>query len=234
METQHTPPRSPEEMGQWASLYRYAQVGRCVNGVAHDINNLLGAVLAYPELVQMEHGLTENGQRMLENVLEAAEKCAALVSALTAVARPERDSRDMVDLGALLRDMALLRDYAFRSSRIQFELSLPSAAPSVLVDGPRLRWAVLYLLLHAEDAVMGADDSQRRVRLSLTSGASGPAIAVWHALMECDGASQPEGPAAADAGIGVLLARQLVEDMGGSLAVTPQEGLVITLPGVSS
>ncbi|HOQ89102.1 MAG TPA: HAMP domain-containing sensor histidine kinase [Candidatus Hydrogenedentes bacterium] len=229
---------TPDGMGRLAALYRYAQVGRCVNGVAHDINNLLGAVLAYTELVQLEPGLTENGQRMLDNVLEAAEKCASLVSALTAIARPERESQDMVDLGALLREMSLLRDYAFRNGRISYELILPESTPSALVDGPKLRWIILYLLLNVEDAVADAEAGARIIRVELSSGSGGFDISVWNPqVTDLDpetvflplNTSRNTG-----LGVGLFLARDLAERIGGTLTLDPRKGFTVHLPGVSS
>jgi len=225
-------------MNWLAAMYRYAQVGRCVNGVAHDINNLLGAVLAYTELVQMEPGLTENGQRMLENVIEAAEKCAALVSALTAIARPERESRDMVDLAALIRDMLLLREYAFRNGRVNLDLVLPEAAPSVVVDGPRLRWALLYLLLNAEEAVAEADPEDRKIRVVLSAGAAGPEIAVWNPQVTALNADEVFAPLFTSSesalGMGLPIAKGIVESLGGTLALDPARGFVVSLPSVAS
>lgn len=229
---------TPDGMSRLAAMYRYAQVGRCVNGVAHDINNLLGAVLAYTELVQMEPGLTENGQRMLENVLEAAEKCAALVSALTAIARPERDSQDMVDLTALLQDMMLLRDYAYRNGQINLELIVPDAFPSVVVDGPRLRWALLYLLLNAEDAVTVAESKSRIIRVVLSAGAEGPEIAVWNPQVAALIAEEVFTPMMTSGrstlGLGLNLAKDLIEGMGGALRLDPERGFVISLPSAAA
>ena len=44
-------PQSPEFLARLSRVYRYAQLGRCVNGVTHELNNHHGAVLAYAELV---------------------------------------------------------------------------------------------------------------------------------------------------------------------------------------
>lgn len=229
---------TPDGMNRLALLYRYAQVGRCVNGVAHDINNLLGAVLAYTELVQMEPGLTENGQRMLENILEATEKCAALVSALTAVARSERDSQDMVDLTALLRDMVLLRDYAYRNGQIDLEFIVPEAVPSVVLDGPRLRWALLYLLLNAEDAVANADPEFRKIRIALSVEAGKVAISVWNPQLTGLNAEEPFTPLMTSRGtalgLGLSLAKNLIESMGGTLTLEPDRGFVIALSSTAA
>ena len=57
-----------------ARLYRYAQVGHCVSSVTHDVNNFLGAVLAYAELVGLEKNQTPEALRMLGEVMSAVRK----------------------------------------------------------------------------------------------------------------------------------------------------------------
>ena len=44
-------PDSEQCKARLVQLHRYAQVGKCVNGVTHDINNLLGAAMAYAESI---------------------------------------------------------------------------------------------------------------------------------------------------------------------------------------
>ena len=59
-------PESPDATLQ--EIYRLAQVGCCVNGVAHDINNLLGVAMAYAELVGLDRNLPPDSKRMLNDI----------------------------------------------------------------------------------------------------------------------------------------------------------------------
>ena len=51
-------------------LHRHAQVGGCVSGIAHDINNLLGAAMAYAELAALDEGVSPDTSRMLEQIVD--------------------------------------------------------------------------------------------------------------------------------------------------------------------
>ena len=46
-------------------LFRHAQVGRSVSSVTHDLNNYLGAIMAYAELAGMDKGISADTARML-------------------------------------------------------------------------------------------------------------------------------------------------------------------------
>src|SRR5262245_43473890 len=72
--------------------FHLAQIGKCVDGAAHDLNNFLGAVLAYNELILMEEGIDPNTRRMLEECSVATRKASHLVATLTILARPLSDT----------------------------------------------------------------------------------------------------------------------------------------------
>ena len=99
-------------------LFRYAQVGRCVNGVMHDINNFLGAMMDYAELVSIEDNISEDGRRMLGEIVDASSKCSKLLNNLTAIARDQKISVGMVAVHIVVEQALAIRAYAMRIEHI--------------------------------------------------------------------------------------------------------------------
>ena len=64
-------------------LFRYAQIGRCVNSVTHDVNNYLGAIMAYAELIGLDAQLPDDSQRMIGEIVSAVRKSSDLINNLT-------------------------------------------------------------------------------------------------------------------------------------------------------
>ncbi|NIA16378.1 MAG: hypothetical protein GWP08_20145, partial [Nitrospiraceae bacterium] len=62
-----------------ALLFRYGQVGRCVSSVTHDVNNVLGAIQAYSELLDLDENLSDESRRMTMQIGEGVAKCSALL-----------------------------------------------------------------------------------------------------------------------------------------------------------
>ena len=217
-------------------LFRYAQVGRCVNGVAHDINNHLGAAMAYSELVLMEDGVSEDAQQMVEKILTAVDKCGKLVSTLTGVARPLGNSANMVDLNALLRGVLLLRDYAFRAAKIEVTTDFADDLPSTVGDGPKLQLAVLYLLLNVEEYFQ---DTQEEKKLSIRSYRDDSGLFIE---VKNSGAEIPSAVAAdmfslytsskqeQNLGMGLARARSLVQEQQGDITYEGERGFLLRLP----
>jgi PAS domain S-box-containing protein len=78
-------------------------VGELAGRVAHDLNNLLTAVLAATDLARMRVESTSEVRGDLEGVLEAAERAAALTGRLPSYGRAAADTPGVVDVTAALR-----------------------------------------------------------------------------------------------------------------------------------
>lgn len=160
--TEQVPPRltrlpwsAGDDEERFLQLCRYAQVGRGVNSLTHDINNYLGAVIAYSELLGTDPGISEDSRQMLGKMLEAGEKCAHLIAALTNIARPDLLRVSSVDLSTVVRDVLLMRDYAMRNARISLETVIAADMPAVAGDAPKLQQAMIYLMMNAQEAIEG-------------------------------------------------------------------------------
>jgi len=226
----------PANRERLEQLFRYAQVGRCVNGVTHDINNHLGAAMAYAELALMDEGINEETQQTLEKVLTAIDKCGKLVSTLTAVARPMSDNTNMIDLNALIRGVLLLRDYAFRVAKIEIAPELAESMPSAIADGPKIQLAMLYIFLNIEEHFA---QIQSKGAVAIHSYRDGNGLFIE---IKNSGERIPEAAAAAmfepyttskqalNLGMGLALARKMLQTQNGDITYDAEHGFVLRLP----
>lgn len=217
-------------------IFRYAQVGRCVNGVTHDINNHLGAAMAYSELVLMDESVSEEMQQMVEKIIAAIDKCGKLVSTLTGVARPLSNSANMIDLNSVVHGVLLLRDYAFRLLKVEVTTSLAPNLPSPVADGPKLQLALLYILLNIEEYF---SDTQTKGAVSIRSYRDGDGLFVEINSHEVSIADEvcatmfdlyATSKGNANVGMGLALARAMLQEQNGDLSYSKNCGFVIRLP----
>lgn len=231
--------KSNEVLTALKQLYRYAQVGRCVSSVTHDVNNLLGAVLAYAELVQLDTQLSDESRRMLGEVMEAARRCSSLVNNLTSVARKERLDITLIEPAALVTHILDLRRYDLKVARISLEEEYEKGIPSLVVLKPRLEQAIIYLMSNAVEAL--ENSAERRVRVQLKAREGWVDIEVWNS-----GPPVPESDREAiflpffsakgggHLGLGLHLAQEIVKLHEGNLIYDPSRGFVIELPRANS
>jgi two-component system C4-dicarboxylate transport sensor histidine kinase DctB len=226
----------PENQLRLEQVFRYAQVGRCVNGVTHDINNHLGAAMAYAELALMDEGIGEETQQTIEKVITAIDKCGKLVNLLTGVARPMSNNTNMIDLNVLVRGVLLLRDYAFRVAKIEFTTELSEGLPSAIADGPKVQLALLYILFNIEEYFVAAqtkgsvvvrsyrDENGLFVEIK-NSGDAIPADMVT-AMFESYTTSKDGN----NMGMGLALARNMMQTQNGDVTYDAAHGFLMRLP----
>ncbi|MFH1135592.1 MAG: PAS domain S-box protein [Pseudomonadota bacterium] len=94
--------KAREEKEKLENQYRQAQkmeaVGRLAGGVAHDFNNMLSVIIGNTELVMMDLKGDKRLHDILEEVVKAAERSAALTRQLLAFARKQAVKPKILDL----------------------------------------------------------------------------------------------------------------------------------------
>lgn len=228
-------PGSPEFMERLKRLYRYAQLGRCVNGVTHELNNHLGAVMAYAELVSLDKNLTPQSQRMLLEIVEGVRRATNLLNVFTGVARKEKVVENAVSTATLLAHVADLQSYNVKCARARLDVRCAPDLPSFLGDAPKLELALNYLVMNALQAIEGipsgavaitAAHEDGEIVLSIKDNGEPPGAGLRETMFEPFVTSHD----APHIGLGLHLAREIFELHGGSLAYDAGHGIVGRLP----
>jgi len=137
-------------------------VGTLAGGVAHDMNNVLGAIVGLASATLTDDGLGAATRTDLERLLRAAERGAELTRNLLGFARKGKFRREPVDVAALLTRVAdLLRRTV--SKQVTITVDAADGLPPVLGDQNQLSHATMNLCLNAIDAMEGVG------RLALTA-----------------------------------------------------------------
>ena len=147
---------SRDERRELENQLRQAQkmeaVGRLAGGVAHDFNNLLTAIMGYAQLAA---GRLPPGHQALQDVQEimtASERAAMLTRQLLAFSRKEVVQARVLDLGALVTDMAkMLRRIV--GEEIQMIVRNEEDLGGVKADLSQMEQVILNLVVNARDAM---------------------------------------------------------------------------------
>ncbi len=216
-------------------LFRHAQVGRSVSSVTHDLNNYLGAIMAYAELAGMDKGISADTARMLGEVVNAVKKSSGLVASLTDVARKEKPDVRIMDPAQLVERVLDLRRYDLRVANVTLTNNYDPNLPLLSVNLPRLQLALMYLVSNAIEALDGTE----RKKLSVDVHKTDDGVRI--AFKDSGSPIQDDVRAAMftpfyttrdvnHLGLGLSVARATVEDHGGTLEYDPDNGFVIALP----
>lgn len=138
---------------------RMDAVGQLAAGVAHDFNNMLGAITAAAELVKLEQGAHEG----LEVILSASSQAAGLVRQLLEFGRKATNQREALDLHAVLDDVVSMLQRTV-DRRIRLVVEKKATRTRLLGDAQQLAQAFINLALNARDAMSQGGTLRFRTR----------------------------------------------------------------------
>jgi signal transduction histidine kinase len=148
---------------------RLAAVGQLAAGVAHEVGNPMGAMLAFLELAGRDPGASDETRRLLERAGREGVRVSEVLRQLLDFSRPARGRPECIDLAVALRESLDLLSAQRRYAAVRFEVDADGATPPGWVDRGALSQVLLNLLLNAANAVAGVTDPVVRV-------CSGPAV----------------------------------------------------------
>jgi len=145
---------------------RLATLGQLAAGVAHEINNPLGAVLMYSHLSLEEMEPEDPRRTNLEKAIGEATRCKDIVRRLLDFARQTEPKVEELDANEILqRTLSLVENQAlFQNVKINrvFSPSLPKA----LMDGSQMQQVFTNIILNAAEAVDGEGELTIATRMA--------------------------------------------------------------------
>lgn len=153
------------------ALLHRTYAGQYVNSATHDLNNVLGAIMAYADLIRMDSKNPET-TRMAGEIVSASEKGAKLLEALTMIARPiDTDRTDTASVSEVFSAIELLFAYDIKRQNIDATFTIGKEAGQVFLEDHILQRILMRLIDNAMEAL--ADAPQKTLRVEATrEGAS--------------------------------------------------------------
>jgi signal transduction histidine kinase len=231
LERQHT--RLREELWHIREL---ATIGQTMANVAHQLGTPLNLASAHVQILR-ELSIDRQVQRRLGVIQEQLDRVADSLRSLLDRARPKGRQRTF-PLRPVLSRLAEAGQILGSSQRVRVTLDAPDALPLVAGDETQLELALSNLVTNALDAmpdggsltVTAKTDTQGAV-VEVADTGSGIAPELIDQIFEPWVTTKPEGRGT---GLGLSVARDVVQRMGGTIDAAPRpEGgtvLRITLP----
>ena len=133
---------------------RMESVGKLAGGVAHDFNNNLTVIRGYADLLSERLVNDPELGPMLDEVVRAADRAAAVTAQLLAFGRKQMLRPGPIDLRDLVRGLSTMLG-ALMKEKVELELDLGHAPVVAHVDRARIEQAVLNLVENACEAMPG-------------------------------------------------------------------------------
>ena len=133
-------------------VLRLEAIGRLAGGIAHDLNNMLVAILGFSDLLAGSFQPEDPRREDMEQITLAASRSATLTRQLLAFARREIIQPRRIDVnGVVQRAERLLRPVLGESIELVFQLSPDVGA--IFADPGQVEQVLMNLVLNARDAM---------------------------------------------------------------------------------
>jgi nitrogen-specific signal transduction histidine kinase/ActR/RegA family two-component response regulator len=170
-------------------------MGRVAATIAHDFNNILGAILGHGDLAQMKLSKQSPVRRHVDEAMRAAALGRGLVERILAFSRMERHARVPVRIQGVIEEALALLGPSVRPN-VRIENSLDAADAAVIGDATQLHGVVMNLCTNAVQAIK----HDGVVTVTLTRASVDRELAVSHGTL---GSGDYVRLAVADTGVGI-------------------------------
>ena len=222
---------------------RLESIGTLAGGVAHDFNNILGAILGYCEMAQRSVPQGTRLARDVDNIMIAGERGRALVERLLAFSRSAGGTRVPIAVEDVVREV-LNMVTAKLPSGVTVRAELHGGAASVLGDATQIHQVVANLATNAIQAMPSGGILRIELKIEriearqvVTIGARGVGDQVVLVVADTGGGISAEiidrvfdpffttKQAGSGTGLGLSLVHSIVSELGGAIDVESTPGI---------
>ncbi len=216
-------------------------LGTLAGGVAHDFNNILGAILGYAGLLRLELKNNQKLTKYLDTVEKSAARAAELTKQLLGFARGGKTTVMSVDFNRICKETVELTRKMIEKN-VEVSLDLYPGLPAVEGDESQLSQVMMNLAINARDAmpnggrlkistsVMRRDhrpdagislDDKDYVVVKVTDNGHGISKENQSRIFEPFFTTKPKGKGT---GLGLSMVYGIVKNHGGDIAVESELG----------
>jgi two-component system, NtrC family, sensor kinase len=224
---------------QKAEQEKLTSLGQLAAGVAHEINNPLGTILLYCDLLLQQPAQSDQSQADLTVIISEAKRCKAIVTALLNFSRQTQIMPQPTDLNQIVASVLEVEQRRPENDRLRMVTGLDPALPLVPADPLQLREVLINLVANAEYAMPGKGQltvgtrcmGQDAVILEVQDTGVGIAPENLSKLFTPFFTTKPFGKGT---GLGLAIAYGIVKMHNGQIGVQSQPGkgttITVTLP----
>lgn len=229
-------------------LQTMATLGELTGTATHEFNNVLMTVINYAKL-GLRNRDDASRDKALNKILEASQRAALITNTILAQARNRGDSKESIDLNALIQDTLTLLQREMQKYRVSVETHLAEKLPSIHASGNQIQRVLINLMTNARQAMPdgGAllistrlNDDSNAMELTVRDNGCGIDAKTLPHIFDpyFTTKSGPDESGKGGTGIGLAACKEVIDEHNGRVRVesTPGRGtaFVITLPLASA
>lgn len=213
-----------------AQAEKLAAIGELSAGVAHEINNPLGVILGYCQLLIRSETGDSTRKEDLKTIEKHVKHCQRIVADLLSFSRSAGTDKSPCDVHGVLDDVIDFIQKHTDLSRMEVIRHYEQDMPPLFMNREKIRQVFINLIMNAryamkEDGVLtlttGHIPSENRAEIRITDNGTGIAESDITRIFEPFFTTKPTGQGT---GLGLSVTYGIIKDHGGDILVNSREG----------
>jgi two-component system, NtrC family, sensor kinase len=220
-----------------AQAEKLASIGQLASGVAHEINNPLGVIQCYANLIAKSQPSEAQILSDVSIIRKHTEQCRRVVEALLNFSRAAEPRKKITDINACIEEVISVMDLQLQKENFTIVRQFDTTLPNITVDGNKIKQVLMNLLINASQAM--PEGGCITVSTALKAGARQLAIAISDTGSGISKDNLPKifdpffttkGPEKGT-GLGLSVSYGIIQRHGGRISVesTPGKGTTFTI-----
>jgi two-component system NtrC family sensor kinase len=215
---------------QMTQADKLASIGELSAGIAHEINNPLGIILGFTQLMLRHQHKETSLFSDLKTIEKHTRHCKTIVEDLLNFARTSPPKKELWDIHAIIDDVLTFVQQHGKQTDVQIERVYDHPMAPLLVDEKKIKQVLINLIMNARHAV--GDQGLIRVRTRKDTDASKAIIQVSDNGCGIEKKDIPRifdpffttKPTGEGTGLGLSVSYGIIRNHGGDIYVESQQG----------
>jgi PAS domain S-box-containing protein len=215
---------------QMAQADKLASIGELSSGIAHEINNPLGIILGYTQLLLRNETPQSDRFNDLKTIEKHVKSCKAIVEDLLNFARTSSSQKEDLDIHAIIDEVIGFVRHHSNLENIQIETIFAPDLPPSLMDEKKIKQVLINLLMNAIHAV------DRKGTITITTGLNDTASRITVEVSDTGHGIEKENllrifdpffttkPTGEGTGLGLSVSYGIIKGHGGNITVKSELG----------
>ena len=222
---------------QIAQADKLASIGQLSAGIAHEINNPMGIILGYTQLLLRNEDRDSEKYADLKTIEKHVRNCKSIVEGLLNFARTSKPREDIIRIDEAIDDVLSFIQQHAGLENIEVKKTYNPALPQMLLDEKKIKQVLMNLIMNAKHAIgdsgllslsTGMNESGRQVMIRVSDTGYGIEKKNLARIFDPFFTTKPTGEGT---GLGLSVSYGIIKNHGGDIMVESKtdEGSTFTV-----